>query len=198
MKIRGKLVDWLVELEPLSYQSLVVKENGSKVIYLNILRAIYGMLEASLLWYRKFRGDLVKIGFEFNPYDPCVANRIVNNKQHTVRFHVDDVLSSHMDPEVNTKFGAWANKMYGTLKPVVLHRGDVHEFLGMTLDYSTKGECHVLQTHHVDDIVRTWPEEMDNYSKVLTPAATDLLKGGTGELLSRDKREMFHLSLIHI
>ena len=155
MKIRGKLVDWLVELEPLAYQSLVVMENGSKVIYLNILRAIYGMLEASLLWYRKFRGDLVKIGFEFNPYDPCVANRIVNNKQHTVRFHVEDILSNHVDPKVNIKFGEWANKTYGKLKLVEIHQGKVQKFLGMTLDLSTKGEFHVLQEHHIKDIVES-------------------------------------------
>jgi hypothetical protein len=38
------------------------------------------MLMASLLlWYKKFRRDLEapRIEFKFNPYDPCVANRIV-------------------------------------------------------------------------------------------------------------------------
>ena len=25
-----------------------------------------------------------------NDYDPCIANHMVNGKQHTVRFHVDD------------------------------------------------------------------------------------------------------------
>ena len=80
MKIRGKLVDWLLEIAPTEYASLVVIERGVKVLYLHILRAIYGMIEASLLWYRKFRTDLEKIGFEFNVYDPCVANRKNNNK----------------------------------------------------------------------------------------------------------------------
>ena len=78
MKIRGKLVDWLVEIYPTAYISLVVVKRGAKVIYLDILREIYGMLEASILWYKKFRGDLEGIGFEFNDYDPCVANRMVN------------------------------------------------------------------------------------------------------------------------
>jgi hypothetical protein len=62
------------------------------------------MLMASLLWYKKFRGDLEGIGFEFNPYDPCVANRIMSQKQQTMRFHVDDLMSSHMDPMVNNDF----------------------------------------------------------------------------------------------
>ena len=51
MKIRGKLVDWLLELAPETYREHVVLENGKKVLYLEILRAIYDILEASLLWY---------------------------------------------------------------------------------------------------------------------------------------------------
>ena len=45
---------------------------------------------ASLLYYRKFHDSLKSIGFEFNPYDPCVANKIINGNQMTIRFHVDD------------------------------------------------------------------------------------------------------------
>ena len=59
---------------------------------------------ASLFWYKKFRKGLESVGFEFNAYDPCVANRIVDGKQHTVRFHVDDILSSHVDRNVNDEF----------------------------------------------------------------------------------------------
>jgi len=44
----------------------------------------------------KFRKDLEEIGFVFNPYDPCIANRMEAGGQHTVRFHVDDLLSSHI------------------------------------------------------------------------------------------------------
>ena len=40
------------------------------------------------------RGDLEAIGFQVNPYDPCVANRIVKNRQHTVIWHVDDLKST--------------------------------------------------------------------------------------------------------
>ncbi|MGC9193778.1 MAG: hypothetical protein ACP5FQ_07825 [Thermoplasmata archaeon] len=71
------------------------------------------MLVAALLWYKKFRSDLEQQGFGFNPYDPCVANKVVNNKQHTVRFHVDDLMSSHVDTKINDKFEILFNKMYG-------------------------------------------------------------------------------------
>ena len=63
MKIRGKLVDWLLELDPSTYAPYVVSKKGVKVLYVEILRVIYGMLEASVLWYQKFRIDLEEIGF---------------------------------------------------------------------------------------------------------------------------------------
>ena len=187
MKIRGVLVDWLLEIDPLTYSSYVVIKRGEKVLYLEILCAIYGMLEASLLWYRKFRKELEEIGFKFNDYDACVANRMVNNKQHTIRFHVDDVVSSYIDPRVNDEFGEWAQQKYGDLKPVMIVRDKVHEFLGMTLDFSVPGEVHVKQDEHVRDIINSWPEDLSGKT-ALTPASNDLYKRGHGRLLSIEKK----------
>ena len=51
-------MDWLVDIDPGEYENLVVIENQQKVIYLLIQKETYGMLEASLLWYRKFKKDL--------------------------------------------------------------------------------------------------------------------------------------------
>ena len=63
MKITGVLVEQLVQLSPKIYRPYIVFEKQRKVIYIKVLKAIYGMLQAALLWYNKF---------EFNPYDPCV------------------------------------------------------------------------------------------------------------------------------
>ena len=49
-----------------------------------MLRALYGMLVSSILYYKKFRKDIEAIGFEVNPYDICVANRTVNGKHQTL------------------------------------------------------------------------------------------------------------------
>ncbi|CAJ1956178.1 unnamed protein product [Cylindrotheca closterium] len=48
MKITGLLVDCMIDLDPM-YQDFVVIENGRRVIYVVILRAFYGILQASLL-----------------------------------------------------------------------------------------------------------------------------------------------------
>ena len=86
MKITGVLVDMIVQLNPNTYGEFVVYEKGRKVLYVQVLRAIYDMLVSSLLWYKKFRKELKEYGFEFNPYNPCVANRMEDGKQHTIQF----------------------------------------------------------------------------------------------------------------
>ena len=84
MKITGVLVDMLVQLHPQLYGKFVVHNNGKKKLYVWALRALYGMLTTSLLWYKMFRKDLESIGFKFSPYDPCVTTRKVYNKQPTI------------------------------------------------------------------------------------------------------------------
>ena len=49
MKITGVLVDMLVKLNPELYGPYVVYEKNRKVLYVQVIRAIYGMLEATLL-----------------------------------------------------------------------------------------------------------------------------------------------------
>ena len=52
MKITGVLVDMLVELNPELYGPYVVYERNrrNKVLYVQVMRAIYGMLEAAIIW----------------------------------------------------------------------------------------------------------------------------------------------------
>jgi hypothetical protein len=48
MKIRGALVDILVELDSHTYKEHVLFENGSKILYVHVQKAIYGMLQSAL------------------------------------------------------------------------------------------------------------------------------------------------------
>ena len=44
MKITGVLVDILVQLNPNEYRKFIVYESGKKVLYVVVLKVIYGML----------------------------------------------------------------------------------------------------------------------------------------------------------
>jgi hypothetical protein len=92
---------------------VVYEKRTRKVLYVQVLRAIYGMLEAALLWYKKFQHEWEQEGFKFNPYDPCVANRDKKGLQQTLLFHVDDLKSNHKDPKVNDEFEQLLQSNYG-------------------------------------------------------------------------------------
>jgi hypothetical protein len=64
MKIRGQLVDILLELCPGVYDNYVIDEGKHKTLYVRMLKALYGMLISSILYYKKFRKDIESIGFE--------------------------------------------------------------------------------------------------------------------------------------
>lgn len=167
MKIRGQLVDMLVNIAPHEYQDFVRFKGTHKVIYVMMIKALYGMLQSLLLYYKKFRKDLEEIGFKINPYDPCVANRIIKGKQQTVTWHVDDLKSSHVNPKVSDEFLSWLKKKYasdkiGEIKAV---RGDKHNYLAMTLDFSLPGVLQVDMTQYVNRMFAKFLETIAGNTK---------------------------------
>ena len=54
------------------------------MLYARLNKALCGMLKAALLFYKRLCRWLEDKGFEANPYDPCVANKIVNGTQMTI------------------------------------------------------------------------------------------------------------------
>ena len=195
MKITGVLVDLLVDLDPDLYGPFVVFERGVKTLYVRVLRAAYGMLVASLLWYKKWRHDLEsEQGFKFNPYDPCVANRVAEGSQHTIVFHVDDLKSSHRSVNVNDEFAKWLQKKYGAYKDVPIKRGKRHEFLGMILDFSRPGILEVDMVDYAKNMLEEFSVKFDEGTDVNWPAVGDLFDQGQKEFpkLGKQQSEEFH------
>ena len=192
MKITGKMVDLLISIDPELYGPYVVYERGQRVLYILVLQAIYGMLISSVLWYNKFRKDLEKVGFEFNPYDPCIANRIVNGKQQTIKFHVDDLMSSHINPKVNNKFLIWLNMMYGDLGKVTATRGKVHDYLGMTLIFNDDGSVDIDMTDYIKKMIKDFPILLKRGDTVLMPAGDNLYSTSGKKKLDPMRASVFH------
>ena len=74
------------------------------MLCVRLVKALYGCLKSALLFYQKLSADLTRYGFKINPYDPCLANKLVNGGQLTVTRHVDDLKVSHEKEEVVTSF----------------------------------------------------------------------------------------------
>jgi hypothetical protein len=137
--------------------------------------------------------DLEKIGFIFNPYEPCVANRQVNSMQHTVRFHVDDLMSSHVDPRVNREFTEWLNKMYGKYGEVKVNRGKVHEYLGMRFDFSIPKVVSIDMVDYIKSMIDDSTIKLEMKDKAPTPATEKLFSvDEKSKSLDGAKAEEFH------
>ena len=200
IRLRGFVVDLLEEIAPDVYKPYItIGKNGTKTLIVQCLNAIYGAMKASLLFYRKFTKSIKSIGFEINPYDPCVANRIVRGKQQTILFHVDDNKISHVDSEVNDELIDWLRENYESIfedgsGKMKVCRGKVHDFLGMKLDFTTPRQVKVTMFEYVQEI-------LDAYNKIdpkdtglkTTAAPKDLFVVDEDcEKLNQDKAVAFH------
>ena len=154
------------------------------------LKAIYGMLHSSLLFYKKWRGDLEGAGFVVNPYDPCVANRMVRGKQFTVCWHVDDVKASHDTQEALDEFAEWVQELYGEYSDVKVTRGKEHNYLGAKLIFEDDGVI-VDMRKYLQEMLDEFPDELTGNAK--TPANDNLFRVLDGATpLSREKSIAFH------
>jgi hypothetical protein len=74
------------------------------------------MMKSALLFYQKLVADLTSIGYTINPYDPGVANIIVNKQQMTICWHVNDLFIGHADPACVTSLLRWLLAQYDNAK----------------------------------------------------------------------------------
>ena len=84
MVLRGRLCELLVQVNPKLYRQYVkTSAKGQPILYVKLAKALYGLLRSALLFYRKLSTQLVDIGFEINPYDPCVATKMIPTSART-------------------------------------------------------------------------------------------------------------------
>ena len=61
------------------------------MLYVKILIELYSLLKIALLFDLKLLKYMYAYGLKVNPYDPCVANMMVDEHQMTVTYHTDDL-----------------------------------------------------------------------------------------------------------
>ena len=181
IRIRGILVDMLVDIAPDVYKQYVTTDRkGTKVLVVQCQNAIYGTMVASLLYYRKFCKSLTDVGFVFNPYDPCVANKMIKGKQMTIAFHVDDCKLSHKHPKQVDKLIRWLRREYESIfedgsGKMSVSRGKVHKYLGMTLDYTVPGQVKISMFDYIEEIITAFEKAEPKGVGTKTSAAPDNL-----------------------
>ena len=78
-RFTGEMVKMLLDIDEEKYSEYLVMERGEQVMYMELLKALYGTLCAARLFWQKFSKQLIDVwGFVPNKYDDCVVNKTIN------------------------------------------------------------------------------------------------------------------------
>jgi hypothetical protein len=120
---------------------------------------------------------------------------MVDGHQMTVVWHVDDLKVSHKSEAVVDGLIAYLKGKYGD--GLVVHEGDLHDYLGVDHDYSEKGVVKMSMMGHLEKIFQDFPEDIGKTSsspasehlfQVRDPEETEKL----GKFVSKEKAQQFH------
>ena len=167
-------------------------ENGQKVLYMEILQAIYGCIESALRWYELYSETLEKEGFVANPYDRCVANKEINGKQCTIVWYVDDNKVSHADPAVVTDVIKLMKSHFGGL---TVTRGKNHRFLGMNIEINKDKNIEIEMKDKLLEVIHMFEQADGNeVNDIVTTPARPRIRDVNPECtrLSGEKQVAFH------
>ena len=173
LKFDCDLVELLIQVDP-TYQPYITNEGKQPVLYMELDKALYGTLQAALLFWQKLSAFLIdKHGFERNEYDWCIVNKMIKGKQCTIAWYVVDIKMSHAQQEVFEGLLTSVNKEFGKEAPLTVTRGKVHDYLGMTFDYTIPGKVKITIPDFVQGVLDECPEDLMK-GPSSTPAANHL------------------------
>ena len=76
MLLKGKISELMVKIDPQMYRMhIITSSKGEPMLYVCLSKALYGLLQSALMFYRKLNAELEYFVFTVSPYDPCVAKK---------------------------------------------------------------------------------------------------------------------------
>ena len=184
--LRGQMVDIMCGVNP-EYRRHVIFKGEKKILYVKVIRSIYGCIEAALLWYQLYKETLEKEGFILNPYEMCIANKTIDGKQCTVAWYVDDNKISHDNPSVVSDVLKMIENNFGKL---TVTRGKKHEYLGMNVVLKDRF-FEISMKKQIEEAIEVFGEEISGL--VTSPCARHLLETREdAKQLDERKKEIFH------
>jgi hypothetical protein len=181
VRLRGEMARLLGRVNPDKYETYIVHERRQPVLYAKLIKCLYGTLKAALQFWKRLSKLLESWGFEANKYDQCVVNKTINGSQCTILWHVDDLKISHLESSVIEDVVSKLNDTFGQYAPLTAQYGEIHEYLGMTLDLWEPGRVKDILVDYINKLLSELDEFYDGISIVITPAANHLSQYGQRE-----------------
>jgi hypothetical protein len=133
MRLDKVMTAILVKIDP-KFEKFVT-EDGSSVVQLD--KALYGCVEEAHLRYLMLQEKLEAYGFEANPAEPCVFNKLNSvGIQISLTLHVDDLLTTCKSETEIDQFFAYLRTQF----PVItVHKGKTLSYQGCSSTSQKKG-----------------------------------------------------------
>jgi hypothetical protein len=194
LMFEGAIVSMICDIDPKYKRNVVYSKNGKKYIYAKLTKAVYGTLLGAILFYEKLSKQLIDWGYEPNCYDRCTFNEMIDGNQITIQFHVDNLKISHMKQSVIDSVLNDLNNEFGTTKkPLAVSTRQIHDYLGLTIDYSETGKVKFSMYDCLEDILSEMPDDMNGTAP--TPASDHLFQVEDDLQALNDKEsDFFHLT----
>jgi len=196
LRLTGEALKAILRANSDKYEKYVTMEGSVRVLYVQLLRAMYGTLTATISWYTLFAETLMQMDFTLNPYDLCVANKVVNGTQFTICWYVDDVELSHRDHREVTKMLKVLEGKFGAMNTT---RGSKHTYLGVDFEI-TQGRIELLMPEYIQECIDSFGEAIN--SNAVTPANKNLFEiEDEAMVLDDEKATIYHhivQKLLHV
>ena len=193
MVLKGEQADMMIQIAPEVYRKYVaLDKKWTKVLYVKLQKALYGLMQASPLFYRKLRKEFEAYGQTMNPYDPCVANMVTKaGKQLTVIWHVNDLMVSCGDNFELTTFSCYLGNIYEP--KLSMHMEHKHDYLGVDVEFCEDGALEVSMFKYLNNVIGEFPKIIKG--KAATPTHDRLFKirdDKDAKKLSKEQALAFH------
>ena len=164
-------------------------DQKSGTMWVQILKAMYGLVQSAALWFEVLSKFLKSVGFVPNPEDECVLVKNDNGKSVVIVLYVDDILVLVDDREKID----WLHKILeDEYETVELDKGDSFTYLGMVISKEKNGMTTVNMGGYTTNIVNDY-EVFYKVKEVTTPATQDLFHvGDENKPLNEGEAKVFH------
>ena len=181
MIIKRDIAKYLIEIDP-TFEEF--KDDNHEIV-VKLKKALYGCVQSSKLWYKHIKGTLEQYGFKMNEADECVFNIVDSKVQCTVVVYVDDLLITCVDEDMIARVQEYLIKTYVNVK---CEEGEFHSYLGMNLDFRTRGQVSISMKGYIEEMMSDY-----GISKVArTPANNNLFVDILPEVLSEEYQKKLH------
>jgi len=178
MKLDPKITKYVREMCP-EFDDFIWRDG---CLYTVLLKAMYGCIQASTLWYAFIQKKIERMGYTVSETDKCVFIKHVGDRVFILMLYVDDIMAI-VDKEEAKQLKKRLEELFGEVQFEV---GDKMSYLGMNITIGDQSTT-VDMTFYVRQLLEG--EQVEEYG---SPGTKSMFIVKSLKALSEDKRKWFH------